>query len=383
MDLNHIRFLESAENVKALVRQHRNRDISTELAREITACIQQGRQFYELATTSPLEIRPLVQFYGMVGFAKAIVLNQRLCRLSTLPASHGIRDISPQGARMLELSARIDRRGTFVDFNTEVSQLNRVCYLGPVGEPLSAAAPCAASEHLADRNFSLKDVLSRSPDSKLYQYTLGERPNAQSLGYLSFDERDNYFSVQLAEDRPIRDRAHLSEMVAKWRTSYPYLARWRVIEAMNSWGTSAVTFANLSTPRVDDTAEDLLQQVDPNIFRAQNLFPDGLNVERLPIDGSLLGVAGGFSNSLCHAIAPIEQLYVSEFSLSYIGLFLLSSLVRYRPDSWSHAVSRTLLADRPSDDRALALIQEFLEANARDVPSLAIKVINPNEDKYG
>ena len=64
------RFLESSENLKPLVKKRFGREPSTSVAREIAVCLQQGRLFYEAAAASPLEIKPLQMFYGMVAFLR-------------------------------------------------------------------------------------------------------------------------------------------------------------------------------------------------------------------------------------------------------------------------------------------------------------------------
>jgi len=68
IDWHKCRFLESSENLKPLVKKRFGREPSTSVAREIAACLQQGRLFYEAAAASPLEIRPLQLFlwYGRV-----------------------------------------------------------------------------------------------------------------------------------------------------------------------------------------------------------------------------------------------------------------------------------------------------------------------------
>jgi len=66
-----IRFLESVTHLKALLRARSGRTPLTSVAHEISACLQQGRLFYEAAADAPLEIRPLLLYYGFVAFAKA------------------------------------------------------------------------------------------------------------------------------------------------------------------------------------------------------------------------------------------------------------------------------------------------------------------------
>src|SRR5216683_5982001 len=106
------RFLESTENLKPLVKIRFGREPSTSIAREIAACLQQGRLFYDAAASSPLEIRPLQLFYGMVGFSKALVLARRACSLSALRAAHGVKDASAGNSRISELRIKIKNAGS-------------------------------------------------------------------------------------------------------------------------------------------------------------------------------------------------------------------------------------------------------------------------------
>jgi len=122
------RFLESSENLKPLVKKSFGREPSTSLAREIASCLQQGRLFYEAAASSPLEIRPLQLFYGMVGFAKALVIARNQHPLSTLTPSHGLKDISQGNSKIADLRLKILGRGTFQDFNDVASDLSRLRY---------------------------------------------------------------------------------------------------------------------------------------------------------------------------------------------------------------------------------------------------------------
>jgi hypothetical protein len=84
MDWHRCKFLESCENLKPLIKRRFGREPNTSIAREIIACLQQGRLFYEAAERSPLEIAPLQLFYGMVGFSKALIIASGLRPLATL-----------------------------------------------------------------------------------------------------------------------------------------------------------------------------------------------------------------------------------------------------------------------------------------------------------
>jgi YaaC-like Protein len=381
MDTSQIRFLESAENIKAVVNLRTGRQLSTGRAREVAVCLQQGRQFFEASATAPLEIRPLVEFYGLVGFAKALVLGTKLTALSTLARSHGLSDVTRPGARLTGLTAVIEARGTFVDFNDAVSPINRLSYIDENTHRARILVPTANSADITGLQISLKEVLARlAPLSKLYQYTFAEPPSSESLDHLYFDRHNNYQSTRIVDPQILDSRAALTTIVRRWRERFPYLNRWTIVEANPAWGASYITLANLERDNGDDLTPEVLPEPEPNHFISTLRHNPPAERARIPIDQLFVGIGGGYSGKTS-AIAPFSGHYLSEYSLIYIGLFLLSSLVRYRPEMWSHAVSRSSLQDRPVDDQALSLIQAFLDMAQSLIPSLVVKVLNPHEDR--
>jgi catalase len=56
--------------------------------------------------------------------------------------------------------------------------------------------------------------------------------------------------------------------------------------------------------------------------------------------------------------------------------------VRYRPDAWVHAVSRTSRQDKPADDQTLALTERLLRIDRDAIPERIVAAINANEDRY-
>jgi hypothetical protein len=382
MDKNRLRYLESVENVRAALRARSGRTPNATVAREITSCVQQGRQFFEAAATSPLEIRPLVQFYGVLGYARAIVLGQRMCSLSTLVQCHGLRDTSKAGSTVVNLSACIGARGTFVEFNDVASQLNRVCYHDAQTHPASVRVPTSKSAELLGLEINIKDVLARMPAmAELYAATFSEPAKCAPLDQLHYDTRGNYWTTRVFGQSRVLSRGDLRTIMSMWRERFPYLDRWHVIEAVPAYGEAYITLAALERS-TDDLAEPALPEIEPGHFVAVLRDAPPPEVPRIPLDQIFLGVGGGYFGSSAYAIAPISGRYISEFSWAYAGLFLLSSLVRYRPDVWSHAVSRSSLSERPADDQALALVHEFLETTSSAIPALVVQALDPREDKY-
>jgi hypothetical protein len=95
-----------------------------------------------------------------------------------------------------------------------------------------------------------------------------------------------------------------------------------------------------------------------------------------------LDYAAGYLSGGSHLISPVQGVKLSEFSLQYLALFSLSSLVRYRPQIWAHAISKSVFADKPADDTMLSLIEKFLDLNRSAIPQLVVGVLNPSEDFY-
>src|SRR6266545_1597811 len=93
-DYKDIRFLESTSKLRDILSENGGREVSLERANQISVCLEQGRLFFEAAEDASWEIKPLLVYYGMVGFAKAIYLSRNFAKLESLPPRHGITDVS-------------------------------------------------------------------------------------------------------------------------------------------------------------------------------------------------------------------------------------------------------------------------------------------------
>jgi hypothetical protein len=317
------RFLESIDNLKPLIKARTDRTPSTTIAREISSCLQQGRLFYEAAVESPLEIRPLQLFYGMLGFAKALVLARTLRNLSALRHSHGIGDISREDCILAELRLKIDDSGTFQAFNDAVAPLSRVCYFNGSFSPAAEYIASAPSVDMVGVSLSLKEILSRIPTlSDLFRNTFLEEPNCIAF---TLDTHGDHCTLRIADRNLFTDRESLRKIVENWRERFPFLKKWRLHEANPAWGKSLIEFENIEPGRRDEFLQGALPAHGENGYIATT--PVG---ERFVFLKGLAPMGGGYCGG-SYAIAPFNTIYFSEFSLHYLALYLLSSLVRYRP----------------------------------------------------
>jgi hypothetical protein len=373
------KFLESGENLKPLVKMRFGREPSSSIAREISACLQQGRLFYEAAESSSLEIRPLQQFYGMVGFARALVLAQRLQSLSTLRPSHGIRDVSAGNSRIADLKVHVDRAGTFQEYNDVVAPLTRLCYIDYATNNRTVSLPSSDSSKLYGMELSLREIFSHIPElGQLYRMTFGDDPYTEMILVEHSLQQEEEFRIRVDDKELFSSSESLRIIVTRLRKKFPFLDQWRLNSAQLGWGKSIIYFRNMGKTAIDEFSEPYM------------LFTDGSYEERpvpndnnksFPITTGLHPVAGGFS-SATNAVSPINDLHVSEFSLQYLALFLLSSLVRYRPQIWTHAISRSTFQEIAPDDKALSLIEEFLTLNSTILPNVVATILNPYEDEW-
>jgi hypothetical protein len=378
VDWHQCKFLESTENLRPLVKRRFGRVPSSSRAREIAACLQQGRLFYEAAASSPLEIRPLQQFYGMVGFAKALIVAKRLDSLATLRPAHGLTDVSSGNSRIAELKLRIELSGTFQEFNDVIAPLTRLQLSDMVNKSRAIYFASAHSELLQGIDLSLQEILSRIPRLEfLYRQTFGEQALTDTVN-LEAGSQETDFRIRVDDQEMFANRESLKQIVLRWRERFPFLKKWRLHSAQYAWGNSLIYFRNVSALNVDEFSEEYLKEQNGTF--QEHAFAGDVN-ERFSLEDGFCPVAGGYSGSV-YAIAPVRGLHISEFSLQYLALFLLSSLMRYRPQTWTHAISRSVVPGEPADDKSLSLIERFLNLNQTEIPGFVVRILNPNEDEF-
>lgn len=372
-DWNRLTFLESTANLKPLLATLTGRTPSTTRAREVAVCLQQGRLFFQSAGRSAIEIRPLLYFYGTAAFAKALIMARTGQALTTLPRAHGVVDSSRPDARTIEMTVRIRVSGAFHPFNDQVAQLNGFRYYDRETARQLMVLPAVGSAELHDRSLSLRAILSHLPGvEELYTRTFREPADSQRI-MLDRGRRDeNYWELRIDDAEIFTDRITLVRIVRRLRAAYPILGRWRVTHAERGYGKSIIIFGNFQVPE-NEFDEGVLREADLRF----SLDGDPEAEERLgktPIR-EILTPTGGMFTGVPSLVRAIDGVFYSEYALHYLGMFLLSSLVRYRPKTWVHAVTRTATSETPADDQALALIEAFMELHERMIPELLASVL--------
>jgi hypothetical protein len=313
-----------------------------------------------------------------VGFSKALIIASGLRPLATLKSSHGISDVSTSTSRIADLRLKIGGEGTFQEFNDVAARLARVCYMDfRENEGRTVYLPAAESSQLNGISLSLREILSRIPNlGELYKMTFGADALTAPMHLETPRTSSESFQIQVHDQQIFTDAESLRQIVGGWRERFPVLRRWRVALAQYGWGTTTVWFENLPVGELDEFSTEYAVCADGTF---QHNPKD--NAQRIGLKEGLRPNAGYLSGG-SYLVSPIQDAYVSEFSLQYLALFLLSSLVRYRPQIWAHAIARSAFEDKPADDRMLSLIEKFLDLNRNSIPELVVKVLNPSEDFY-
>ncbi len=338
-------------------------------------CLQQGRLFFEAAEAAPIQIKPLQIYYGIVAFAKALVVAKKNASLSTLTRGHGLRDVTPPGSGVEELALSFENAGTFQDFNDAIAPLGRIWYFDN-SMPRWFGKPFDLSAGLNGKVVTIKDVLSRMPGLfEKYRQTFGAPANTApiTLGF----EMPNGGLCTLRIDDPdlFTDRASLVAGVRRWRAAHPFLNSWRFKEAEHAWGFAILIFDNVEKGEDDDLLEENLIQSNNNGFANGRAMMSAAHFISVP--DILPPLSGGYLNTTAtHAMQSLAGAMLPEHSLQVLGSFLLSSLVRYRPEVWQNAISRSVTAQSPADDRSLSLIEQFLDDVLASFPGMVVRVID-------
>lgn len=385
-DYKDIRFLESTSNLREILSRNSGRELSLERANQISVCLEQGRLLFEAAQNVAWEIKPLLVYYGMVGFAKAIFLSRKLGKLESLPQRHGLTDISG-GLLIEEMRVKMEKDGTFQGLNDSCSELEKLIFHDSKRNKLRFGKRTSESESFEGKEIILKDILARIPGlESLYRKTFVEEPRVVHCSHFSSDDDyEGLIEFGVHDFLPFTDLNSLELSVRDLRRRFPFLESWRVIYAAPGM---VVKFGNLVRDGKSEFSTNVLEERSHAFYldipwatdsASGSLQPSvslKFKLEELahhcqPIRGNLTPAI-----ETTYLIESWNGLFLSELSLYYLGMFLLSSLIRYRPYIWANAIARRSFAEKRLDDHALVLIEEFVDLGSKVFPEATVIAIS-------
>lgn len=332
-------------------------------------CLQQGRLFYVAAEASDMSIRPLLQFYGMLALAKALVIARTGTALATLPQKHGLSDVSEPCKKIADLRVRLDAAedGMFQRFNDVAAPLMGLSYFHG-STPMAISLPSGISLNLRGVSLPIRELFARVPGlHELYEQTFQEHALSAHLQITAPMMSNDDWTLRVDDPESFSNFDDVVRIVGKWRRRFPFLSNWRFWEMQQTWGTSVLIFTN-ETPGADELESARFWRNETGFQPVPVQRSVCVPKHERDVSTVLPPLAGRFS-LLTTAISPLSNgQYLSEHSLHYVVLYLLSSLVRYRPNVWVHALSRSVTDRVPADDAPLAIIEEFLKRNALETP---------------
>jgi YaaC-like Protein len=156
-------------------------------------------------------------------------------------------------------------------------------------------------------------------------------------------------------------------VIAELRDKFPFIKRLNLTSAMFVYGDIRLEFDNASPGGAyPNTASELSADLSGTAL----YFPRKETSATIPLSEILPCAEGGIEGRFpTFSSALKEEVYLSEVVLHYLGLFLLGSLVRYRPEIWIHSLYGHHNPERPRDDSARALVERFLDVAAIQVPA--------------
>ncbi len=369
-DWHEVQFFESADNVRDAIHAFSGHRPSATISRQIAVCMQQGRSFMTAALAASIDIRPLLIYYGLLAFAKAIVIARKRTDISTLAQSHGVKDVSAGNSRVADLECQILAAGSFHEFSEVVGKFGRVGYYDNEGMRQYLNTPFDSVLPLVQVRVGLRAILSRVPGlGEIYRKTFSDRENYIPVEFRKSHNSDDA-SIRIDEPEIFEDRIGLIKLVERLRQEYTFLVNWRLTFAERAWGNSVLIFTTAETDPAHEFDAAVLIEHEGK-FSAN--LPNSAQVPNL--ESVIQPFAGGLAHKGAFAIRPLAGRQLSEYSMLFLGAFLLGSLVRYRPQTWQHALSRASHAGEPADDRALSLIHKFLEVTIDSVPQLAVQML--------
>lgn len=329
-------FLESPHNLKKHLAKHRGLSPTDEQAKSVCACLHQAREFLRIARRVDMAIRPVVTYYGMNSMAKALVVaSGRVPSLEELKPGHGLSAPTRFGQPLSEEVVSVWKTPANLFQHLVDALATRSSLRIPVrgGGALNVRCSTSTSAEVGGLTASLKELLARIPGlGNFFSATFGEAPLLTRARYLASEWAPDTYQVSLI----VKDIDEDSERSGQMYGIHPLLKRWRLMDRRGS----ELVFENLDPdiaerPRDQEGQLRVLIPIE-DIAIPVSAGPDGEGV----IVGSLHGVS---------LATPI---------LLYLTAFLLSSIARYRPDTWAGVAG----LDRTERDSGIrAILEDFYE----------------------
>ena len=332
-------YFESAENLRSHLEKYGGFRPPKYQLTDITVSLRQARELFALARRAEMTVLPIIAYYAMASFARALILSfENPKRLNELAPGHGLKAPTEWGVPLEDLKVQSEGEKGFLfqRFVETVRDTSWTPILIREQETIRVRCPYSGPSELSGLKVSLRQLLSRIDGLQdFYRQTFDESPKIAKAGYYATSyvgtEADagwHGLQVDLVLDAGFH-------RVDQYHALHPALRCWRFAR-IESGG---YLFTNLP-PKLDPrrlTREQRLRQL---VTLDQIAIP-------LASVGTKLCLPGALGNTC-----------VSDLILQYLTAFLLGSIARYRPDLWAGVAN---LDSDSKSSRLRAIIDIFYE----------------------
>lgn len=328
---NYIKYCENEENLKRYYKDNTGRESNARRVQHVKFCISQARSYFESSKNAPVNVKPLIQFYGVSSFAKAIILllsKFNPSQISDIHNSHGISlNFSSADKDLGHILLKVNKNGVFPQFNNIVKNqgyfnVNMIKQDSSGTNSKFFKYKSSDSTLLSGNNFNAKGLLSCLPEIAMHYY-------------LNYRERNNVFLLNKSE-------INIDNMVK--------------LEVKDFDMTSYTT--------VDEGILKKHFPTRPSLHKLTSSFLFDKTTDYIPIYRAVTGEQ--------YLIGDINNITINEISVLYLISFILGMVVRYRPDTWERIISQEG-----------ALIYGFLELCQTKFPLLAINILTQYVFAFG
>ncbi len=314
--------------------QLHGRELNGGHARELNAHIVQAREYFDAAANAGALVKPLLQYYGVLALARAIVMFRgRGRREATLTPSHGLKADWPSDASVGQVKLTFTN-GAFRELLTATKNAQEfsATYMPLADSSLLSSLPYSTPRTLVQHlslppsasECRLEDLVARMPHlTDLFEAAL-HRPSRCYGCSVTIWSPDSHTNISI-----LRAPKHVSLDELKIRLGLPSDAECR--EDGNSGIRMTVTHNDLDS-----------------MFR------------RLPHFNSKGGALGS-------VIEPfIGGWHLSNLAAFFVSSFVLSTFVRYHPTKWA------LLAVGEKGDAFMPILSRLTNLIQTEFPALTL-----------
>lgn len=319
---NYLRYCENIQNLAEYYKLNTGLDANETRLKHVKHCLVHARNYFQSARDAAIDVRPLIMYYGISCFAKAIILfhsKKNPSKIRCLQSGHGLSlkwDSIEKGFD--NISVEVDASGLFVELNDIIK--NQGYFEALYGKDSSRYFKYHASDstQLSGRQYAVKSLLSCLPD--IYNHY-----------NLNYKDRNN---TLLLEDAIFSKNGGIPKVEYR-------LANF-----------DAVSYK-------DVTVEDMKKYFPSRPCMHNMTFTIPMNNKLPPVYISLTHDK--------YLIGELASTFLHEYSVFFSVAYILGMLVRYRPEIWYEALSQ-----RGN------IIQGFIDLCQVKVPLLSLNILTQN-----